>query len=555
MDIGLAFFVYRRPIHTRRVLETIQRNKFKKVYIFQDGLKEEKDQKDWEDVLKLIKEFDIKDKEIHVSNINKGLANSIVDGIDYVIARHDAVIALEDDIVLGDDYLKFMDACFEKYKMNPQVMSICGASVGDYVTDGIQSSYDVFFSYRMSSKAWGTWKDRWSLFHRNLDYIKNFLSDEEWSEHVARIAGRDVIWMARNIVNNPEMIDTWATYWCIIQATRNGVTVTPYKALANDIGHDGSGTNSQCTTTKFDTVIYSLPEKLHLPDEVFIDNKLVYRTAILMENIKIMPTPTLSDLEALEEDIIAAGLFYHRIKLNRAEFIHYMEKIDKSLRFFYKEGSNKRYKRKIMEYYFTEKFLDFSSYTNSDIYIDAACSSSPWAFYLREKRKINAFGLDLHVESLPQEYKRWYYLGENVTRTTFPDNSVKGISMQSSFECLLKDGDVEFIKECGRILRPGGNAVISPLYLTGKYISAVSIDKYHQHNKDEDQEEYVRFDCMGVRRANHYDIAHLKARVLDTAEKAGMEYVIYILPNEDVPPYDFPNCFSYLKFILVLTKK
>lgn len=81
------------------------------------------------------------------------------------------------------------------------------------------------------------------------------------------------------------------------------------------------------------------------------------------------------------------------------------------------------------------------------------------------------------------------------------------------------------------------------------------MDKYHQHNKDDDQEEYVRFDCKGLRRANHYDVPHLKSRVLDVAEANGMDYMIYVLSNEDVPKYDFPNCFSYLKFILVLTKR
>ena len=555
MDIGLAFFVYRRPEHTQKVLETINRNHFKKIYVFQDGLKDEKHRTDWNKVSEIIKNIDFTEVELHISESNKGLSNSIVDGINYVIGRHDAVIALEDDMVLGDGYLDFMDTCFEKYRENPQVMCVCGASVGDFVTDGIQSPYDVFFSYRMSSRAWGTWRDRWSLFHRDIDYIKKFLSDNELSERVARIAGRDLIWMARTVVSQPERIDTWATYWSLIQAARNGVEVTPYKALAKDIGHDSSGTNSLETTDRYDTILYKKSENLHLPDRIDINQEMIYRTAILMEGIKIMPTPSAGDLANIEETIIRMGLVHQNIVLDRAEFDDYRKNLDVLFRVFYHERTNERYLRKVMEYYFAEKFLGLSEYTDADIYIDAGCSTSPWTFYLREKRGIKAFGLDLHVENLPEEYRFWYYLGENVTRTTFPDGSVAGISMQSSFECLLKNGDIEFIKECGRILRPGGKVVISPLYLTDKYISAVSIDKYHQHNKDDDQEEYVRFDCKGIRRANHYDIPHLKSRILDTAEAVGMKYVIYILPNDDVPPYDFHNCFSYLKFILVLTKK
>jgi len=38
-DIGLALFAYCRPELLRRVIESIRNNNFKKLYIFQDGLK------------------------------------------------------------------------------------------------------------------------------------------------------------------------------------------------------------------------------------------------------------------------------------------------------------------------------------------------------------------------------------------------------------------------------------------------------------------------------------------------------------------------------------
>ena len=555
MDIGLAFFVYRRPEHTKKVLESVKKNQFEKIYIFQDGLKDEKYRSQWEEVSKIIKNIDFAETEIHICEHNKGLANSIVDGINYVVARHEAVIALEDDIVIGDGYKTFANKCFDKYKDNPQVMCICGACAGDYITNEIEDEYDAFFSYRMFSRAWGTWKDRWTLFQMNREHLQKFLADDELKERVARIAGRDLLWMAKAILETPDKIDSWATHWSIIQATRSGVQIVPYHALADDIGHDSTGTNTKITTSRYHTEIKPLVSDLKLPERVFVHKEVMHKTAILTENIKIMPTPTFDELTKIEGDIAQYGINCQRISLNKGEVFKYIKDIDLLIRFFSPQNPNERYTRKIMEYYFCEKFLNFTEYTGNDIYIDAGCSTSPWVFYLREKRNIKAFGVDLYTDAIPSEYREWYYLSENITRTTFPNGSVTGISMQSAFECLLRDGDVEFIKECGRILRPGGKVVISPLYLTNKYISAVSLDKYHQHNKDEDQEEYIRFDCEGIRRANHYDAAHLKSRILDTAEENGMDYMVYTLSNEDVPKYDFPNCFSYLKFILVLTKK
>ena len=50
MDTGLAFFVYKRPEHTQAVINSIVQNTFKHIYIFQDGLRDEKDRNAWEEV-------------------------------------------------------------------------------------------------------------------------------------------------------------------------------------------------------------------------------------------------------------------------------------------------------------------------------------------------------------------------------------------------------------------------------------------------------------------------------------------------------------------------
>ena len=56
--IGLALFVYIRPEHAKRVIESIKRNHFEKIYVFQDGLKNEMDREGWEKVSELIKGID-----------------------------------------------------------------------------------------------------------------------------------------------------------------------------------------------------------------------------------------------------------------------------------------------------------------------------------------------------------------------------------------------------------------------------------------------------------------------------------------------------------------
>ena len=279
MDIGLAFFVYTRPKHTAKVVETIKKNKFKNIYVFQDGLKKESQRENWEEVSRIIetlREDSSVNVEVHKSDKNKGLARSIIFGVSYVFERHEAVIALEDDVVLSKDYCDYANRCFDLYKDDQRVMSICGSGISDAVVadkeymDGYP--YDVYFSPRMSSVAFGTWRDRWAKFQYGKEYAKKILTDFRLCNKITRNAGKDLLFMLDCVVSNPDNIDTWATFWCVMQAVADGVTVVPVKALAKDIGRDGTGTNTKEETDRFKTTLHDLDfmPKLPVKDDVIV---------------------------------------------------------------------------------------------------------------------------------------------------------------------------------------------------------------------------------------------------------------------------------------------
>ena len=297
-DIGLAFFVYKRPKHTQRVVQSIIENRFCNIYIFQDGLRNRQDEDNWKKVQEAIlplQSLDNAHVEVHISPQNKGLANSITQGIAYVLERHKAVIALEDDILLGKDYHKYASMCFEKYEHVPQVMSICAAGASDAVVGDqayIQNyEYDVYFTYRLSSQAFGTWRDRWSLYRRDRELAETLWNDEEKKERLGKWAGKDNLMYLDIIIHHPEMINTWAFYWTVLQVMSGGVTVTPIKALSCDIGRDGSGTNSTgAPTRQFFSSICALPQNFRIPEEknVFVDKYLMHRQNIVVETPRVI---------------------------------------------------------------------------------------------------------------------------------------------------------------------------------------------------------------------------------------------------------------------------
>lgn len=226
------------------------------------------------------------------------------------------------------------------------------------------------------------------------------------------------------------------------------------------------------------------------------------------------------------------------------------QNFEKNLGFqtIYNKAENKRYRRKIMEYYCVNKLLKLDEWDEKDIYIDVGAASSPFAKYLRENKGIKSFAVDIS-DGLYSEIP--YYIKEDATDMHFPDDSVTGISMQSAFEMFAGSADIDFIREAARILKKGGKVVIAPLYLHKKYLSTMSPNYYCMGIADVGSLKCIRTDCRGaIPFARFYSIESLNERILKFSRKCGLTPLVYTLPQELVEK----DQFVYLKFILVLEK-
>src|ERR1700748_262483 len=103
MPAPIVLFVFKRPQHTQQQLDSLAANAEAKdslLYIFADGAKTNADKKELEQIAatrKIIRaEKRFKQIIITEQDQNKGLANSIMDGVTQVVNAHGTVIVLED---------------------------------------------------------------------------------------------------------------------------------------------------------------------------------------------------------------------------------------------------------------------------------------------------------------------------------------------------------------------------------------------------------------------------------------------------------------------------
>ena len=177
-------------------------------------------------------------------------------------------------------------------------------------------------------------------------------------------------------------------------------------------------------------------------------------------------------------------------------------------------------------------------------YLDVAACASPWAMLLRE-RGVESYAIDLAPDgpyaSLP------YYERQDATKTRFADHQVGSASLQCALEMFAGDSDTALVNELARVLRPGGRAVISPLYLHTHPCHYQTPDNLHRVKGDAGATTYVRNDCWGVASSRKYSANTFMERIWRPALASGLVPSLWALRNaHDIHPQ------AYLRIILVL---
>lgn len=268
MEIATVLFTYNRSFHTQKVLDALCNNEIipNKLFIFQDGLKNENHRKEWEKVKRVIHSVDWCENEIIESEENQGLAVAIISGLNYVFRYYDAVVVLEDDCVPHKKFMTFMTTGLKQYEKVRQVYSVSGytnpVKVPSNGTDG-------YFTRRAQSLGWGTWKDRWKEYVVDYRMVCRIKDNPQLREQYY-IWGADLeTYLHGNIDGR---CNSWAVFWALLVIEKEGYCLAPYESLVENIGFDGTGVHSGTTPIKqilrdpHNNADFVFPEEIKFPE-------------------------------------------------------------------------------------------------------------------------------------------------------------------------------------------------------------------------------------------------------------------------------------------------
>ncbi len=233
----VCIFLFNKYHLIDRFLRSIKRcNNFKKhkIFIFSDSFSKLEDKNKVIFIRKKISEFKKLNKNVQIifRNKNFGLKKNIISGVNEIINKYKRTIVIEDDLLLAEDFLDYMNLNLNYYKNKKAVFSISGYSPNFHKTN----KYQNFFSYTPSSWGWATWLNRWRKFKPvyKLDgsKLKKVKRKFQLTNYDNYISFKDI---------NIKKRDLWSANFTYASLINKSLNSFPIKSRVSNIGFDGSG--------------------------------------------------------------------------------------------------------------------------------------------------------------------------------------------------------------------------------------------------------------------------------------------------------------------------
>ena len=236
----ILLFVYNRPSHTRRCIESLLKNSLASeshLFIYADGAKDESQQEAVNEVRSYIRSIQgSKQVTLIERNENWGLARNIIDGVSTQVNRYGKVIVLEDDLIVAPYFLQFMNDALETYKDEPKVGHIQAC---DFTQD--PTLPETFLIKWTGSWGWGTWDRAWKHFNPNGKELLKKLEERKLTYTFDFNGKYGFTRMLRRQIEGKN--NSWAIRWNASLFLEDILSLNVGRSLVQNEGFDGTGTN------------------------------------------------------------------------------------------------------------------------------------------------------------------------------------------------------------------------------------------------------------------------------------------------------------------------
>lgn len=173
-DIAVLMLFFNRPDRLSMVFEQVKKARPSRLFLFQDGARNEEDKAAIEACRKVVEDIDW-ECEVHrnYQEKNLGCMTAGYTSHRWAFSLADKCIVLEDDVVPSLSFFPFCKEMLDRYEHDERITMIAGYNMDEETKD---IPYDYFFTSAFSIWGWASWSrvvNQWDEQYSFLDDAYN----------------------------------------------------------------------------------------------------------------------------------------------------------------------------------------------------------------------------------------------------------------------------------------------------------------------------------------------------------------------------------------------
>lgn len=250
MNTAVALIFFNRPSTLRQVFDKIKQAKPPKLFLIQDGPRNEQDIVKIQECRTVVSNIDW-DCEVVTDYAEENLGCGVrpQSGITNALKQVDKLIILEDDCVPELSFFQYCEELLEKYENDERIAYISGLNHFEEWDFGGDS-----YGFTKTGAIWGwaTWRRAWARYDYAVSEINNEYTQKLLKLNVIDSGKRINVWKETNqLVMKNQKISYWDWQWGFVKYAQSQYVIVPKYNLICNIGTGVDATHAQKADAKY----------------------------------------------------------------------------------------------------------------------------------------------------------------------------------------------------------------------------------------------------------------------------------------------------------------
>lgn len=266
-QLSIVFFTFNRPEQTKKVFSTIREARPSELVLISDGPRAgvPADMSRVAECRRIISEVDWPcNVYTDFAEVNLGLRERLLSGLDFAFEKVDSAIILEDDCLPHPSFFEFAACMLDEFVSVNEVGIISGANFAPYL-----SVEDFHFSNSPYIWGWATWKRVWVQFRASPQV-------ETWStaeyKKISETFSAPGQWRSfKKMMQQAPRLATWDVSFAAWFRLTGFLSVVPKSNLIKNIGFGDDATHTLFEPFDQFSDLQSLPSPYRAPVKLEAD--------------------------------------------------------------------------------------------------------------------------------------------------------------------------------------------------------------------------------------------------------------------------------------------